>query len=373
MKYFLMPLMFQLKTTVLQFGYFFGLLFFLIFFIRGIREERLSDKLLGGVMFFMAMLIQDYTFGFAGINVLWEEMDGWPRHFPWLFPACVYFYFLTQTNIHFKWSARHLFHLLPYILYLVLSLILYCLGLTPNKGLYRSNLGIIWEYFHYLLSNGGIFYYFIKSLKIYKNYKIWAENQYSNFYQIELKWLRNFLAFYLLGAIIHLINTIIDQIFVLSFDQDYYWQLFTVITIVFVGVYGLSQKQEKQLTFVEETETGKDKPKFSIEEEGAFKTKIKQLMIDKQPYLNPELTLKELALMMNTNTTILSGMINQCFEKNFNDFINEYRVNAFKSALQEPSNKNLTLVAIGYDCGFNSKATFNRAVKKYTGKMPSEL
>ena len=71
-----MSLSFDLKTTGLQFGYFLALLFFVIFIVRGFREDRLSDKMLAWVMFLMAMLIQDYTFGFAGINVLWEELDG---------------------------------------------------------------------------------------------------------------------------------------------------------------------------------------------------------------------------------------------------------------------------------------------------------
>jgi YesN/AraC family two-component response regulator len=92
-----------------------------------------------------------------------------------------------------------------------------------------------------------------------------------------------------------------------------------------------------------------------------------------KPYQNPDLTLKELALKLKTNTTFLSGIINNQFGKNFNDFINEFRVLAFQEAIKEPENKKLTLVAVAYECGFNSKATFNRAVKKMTGKMPSEL
>ncbi|MEY3423113.1 MAG: hypothetical protein RIR48_3443, partial [Bacteroidota bacterium] len=110
------PLMFSLKTTGLQFGYFFALLFFIIFLIRGIRGENLADIILGCIMFFMAMLIQDYTFGFEGINFLWDELDGWPRHFPWLFPCSVYFYFLAQTNVNFKFTKKHLLHIVPYIL-----------------------------------------------------------------------------------------------------------------------------------------------------------------------------------------------------------------------------------------------------------------
>ena len=69
----------SIYTTPLQFGYFLALLFAVLLWYRGWQEERLSDKFLGFVMFFLAMEIQDYTFGFAGINILWEKFDGFPR------------------------------------------------------------------------------------------------------------------------------------------------------------------------------------------------------------------------------------------------------------------------------------------------------
>lgn len=373
------PLVIGLKTTGLQFGYFFGLLFFFIFLIRGIREDRTSDILLGWIMFFMAMLLQDYTFGFAGINFLWEQMDGWPRHFPWIFPASVYFYFLAQTNVNFKFKMDDVIHLIPYLVYLIVSIFLYLYNLTPRTGLYSvGSYGEVWHIFLHVINYGGIFFYFIKSLKIYKNYKIWAQNEYSNIYELELLWLRNFLIFFLTGAILHLINTIIDIIYDLPFDQDYYWQLFIVITIIYLGISGMTQKQEKNLTFTEAAiQTTNDdlilQTKIASQEELEFIGRLDSFMKSKKPYLNPDLTLKNLASQMNTNTTFLSAVINNAFEKNFNDFINESRVNEFQSAKQNPENRNLTLIAIAYDCGFNSKATFNRAIKKFTGKMPSEL
>jgi len=68
-------------TTPLQIGYFMGLLFAVIFWYRSYTEERHSDLFLGFVVFFLAMSLQDYTFGFAGINYLWEELNGFPRYF----------------------------------------------------------------------------------------------------------------------------------------------------------------------------------------------------------------------------------------------------------------------------------------------------
>ncbi|MEZ4905955.1 MAG: helix-turn-helix domain-containing protein [Spirosomataceae bacterium] len=81
----------------------------------------------------------------------------------------------------------------------------------------------------------------------------------------------------------------------------------------------------------------------------------------------------DLAQKLKTNPSVLSAAINQNFGKNFNDFVNEYRIEEFKKQIQLPENKKLTLLAIAFDCGFNSKATFNQAFKKLTGQSPKEF
>ena len=60
------------------------------------------------------------------------------------------------------------------------------------------------------------------------------------------------------------------------------------------------------------------------------------------------------------------------FGKNFNDFVNAYRVEAFKAMLKENKHEQLSLLGIAQECGFNSKATFNRVFKKLTNTSPTE-
>jgi AraC-like DNA-binding protein len=64
-------------------------------------------------------------------------------------------------------------------------------------------------------------------------------------------------------------------------------------------------------------------------------------------------------------------VINTGFQKNFNDFVNAYRVADFQKKVNDPKLSHYTLLALAYECGFNSKSTFNRAVKKATGQLPS--
>ena len=64
--------------------------------------------------------------------------------------------------------------------------------------------------------------------------------------------------------------------------------------------------------------------------------------------------------------------VNKKVGKNFYDFVNQYRLEEFKRLLSDPKNRNLTLLSLAIDCGFNSKSSFNRHFKKVTGQTPSQ-
>ena len=96
-------------------------------------------------------------------------------------------------------------------------------------------------------------------------------------------------------------------------------------------------------------------------------------MDEDKPYLNPDLTLSELAKQLGISSNLLSQVINTCFGRNFNDFVNGYRVEAIKEKLQAGEQKTKSFLGIAFDCGFNSKATFNRTFKKFTQLSPSEF
>jgi AraC-like DNA-binding protein len=99
---------------------------------------------------------------------------------------------------------------------------------------------------------------------------------------------------------------------------------------------------------------------------------VKNLMEVEKAYLNPELNLSDLAKMANMSRGQLSEIVNSGFNKNFNDFVNSYRVEAFKAMLKDKKHEQLSLLGIAQDCGFNSKATFNRVFKKLTSHSPTE-
>ncbi len=100
--------------------------------------------------------------------------------------------------------------------------------------------------------------------------------------------------------------------------------------------------------------------------------KLNQIITHNKPYLNEKLTISELAEMMNISRHLLTQVINNNLNKNFYTFINEYRIEEVKKMFADPKKNHYSILGIAYECGFNSKSTFNTLFKKYTGITPSE-
>ena len=112
------------------------------------------------------------------------------------------------------------------------------------------------------------------------------------------------------------------------------------------------------------------KPLFDKELLEKYQIQLAELMKDDEPFLNPNLTLRDLAEMMEVPPNHLSQLLNEGFNQNFSEFVNSYRLEAFKSKVADPSQRHLTILALAYDSGFNSKTVFNTYFKKTTGITP---
>ncbi len=102
-------------------------------------------------------------------------------------------------------------------------------------------------------------------------------------------------------------------------------------------------------------------------------SQLRNFMTEQTPFKNPSLTLKDLALASRISDRHISQVINEQLNQNFHDFLNEYRVNEFKTQLTDPDNGHLSMLGIAMECGFNSKSTFNTTFKRFTGLTPSEF
>jgi adenylate cyclase len=101
-----------------------------------------------------------------------------------------------------------------------------------------------------------------------------------------------------------------------------------------------------------------------------YKQQLEQLMDGEKPYLDPDLTLRSLAEMLDLPPNYLSQLLNEGFDQNFAEYVNSYRLETFKTKAADPANAHLTLLGLAYESGFNSKSVFNSFFKKTMGLTP---
>ncbi len=100
---------------------------------------------------------------------------------------------------------------------------------------------------------------------------------------------------------------------------------------------------------------------------------LKSLIESETLYLDPDLTLKKVADRLATNTKYLSQVVNRHARKNFQQFLNDYRVAEVKHKIGSRDFENLTLYGIAMQCGFKNKSTFYKVFKEMTGQTPRDF
>jgi AraC-like DNA-binding protein/TPR repeat protein len=121
--------------------------------------------------------------------------------------------------------------------------------------------------------------------------------------------------------------------------------------------------------------TGQKRKKALLDKEATaqYQQKLQAYVEEEAPYLNPDLSLRSLASVLELHPNQLSWLLNECLGKNFSEFINHYRVETFKRLAKDPANAHITVLGLAYESGFNSKTVFNTYFKKETGITPKQF
>lgn len=112
--------------------------------------------------------------------------------------------------------------------------------------------------------------------------------------------------------------------------------------------------------------------KVSVEECKRLTEKLEGVMRKEKPYTNPNLKIADLAATIGTSAHTLSYLFNQHLNRNYYDYINDYRIEEFKQLVNKDEYARYTLNALAELCGFSSRASFFRYFKKATNITPNE-
>jgi len=148
------------------------------------------------------------------------------------------------------------------------------------------------------------------------------------------------------------------------------------VLVFLIGFFGIRQARifaPEQVPVSEQEQKGKyAKSGLTRDLSEKLYQELIRLMNEEAIYRKNDLSADDLASRLKTHPNYLSQIINEKEGQNFYDFVNHYRVEEFKRIVANPNNLNVTLLSLAFDCGFNSKSSFNRYFKKATGQTPSE-
>jgi len=303
-------------------------------------------------------------------------------HLPWHFLIAPFFYmFLIHYLEIEKRSANILKIILPLFALIVLIRVGFVLSFwnknTANITYLFEKYSSIEEIVSSIVSLSIFFYsYYILSKKEKLFTKILSFDN--------LRWIYTF---FKIGLLAYIFWALALAIKVAMNFQDFIYSYYPLRVLTTVLIYWLGYQAIIQLRVLKERKALREKLSFEIAHKvNSSKNddkkslinkkilfdKVHQLINEKKLFTEPKLSVESLASAVEINPSKLSNIIKLYANKNFNDYINEFRIELAKELLANKNYKHYTITAIGLESGFNSKSNFYYTFKKHTDLTPTE-
>ncbi len=137
-------------------------------------------------------------------------------------------------------------------------------------------------------------------------------------------------------------------------------------------IYKLAKQNTSSTNSKENNSIAYQKPSLTEEDRESYLKRILDYMETEKPFLDMDIKQSDIAQNLSMSVHQFSEVLNVSLKKNFNNFINLYRINEAKKMMKKPEYENYKILAIAYEAGFNSKTSFNRVFKQLVGQTPSE-
>lgn len=358
----------------------FVILFLALFLLTVKTKHKLGNRLFAFFLIANAIDASKYLIHHILENIINLEVFRWS--IVYLVPASFYLYAMSVCYSNFRLQKKHLLHAIPFVAY----------NLNLMSGIYFETTDIklhfiknmnqmpVTHFFQFLFELLFQVYFIASFLVIRKSRTVYLEN-YTNpnisiinaLYKITI--LYYFLHFLVILRWLVTFTLGVGEVRAWIVTLDGFSFLFCTCWYLFIALNNpefFRGVNSYLKPIIEVVPKQKSSPSIDDEKNKQIES-LKDFMISNEPYLNSSLTIQDLAEQVKMPVKDLSALINLYMNKHFFDFINKYRIEKAKEILKDPSQKELTILEILYQVGFNSKSSFSTSFKKHTGKTPTEF
>jgi AraC-like DNA-binding protein len=293
-----------------------------------------------------------------------------------------YLYVVSVCFADFRFKMKHLLHVFPFIITNTVFIFrLYLLNDVEKKLFYDYRDQSFEMYFLFIVLGLQTILYSIGVFLVLKRYrKIYQEN-YTNPRTSIFKWLFQIAIVLFVLYYLSIVKNIVRYA---DFDFLWIWSNTILQFLVLVVTCWFVLKALNHPELFRGIDSKLQLARDIFPKENVIETKenqnelitaqistLKHYMEEKEPFLDPSLTIQELSNQIDIPVRDLSILINHHMNQHFFDFVNEYRIQKAMRILKNPLKSDLTVLEILYEVGFNSKSSFNTSFKKYTNLTPT--
>jgi len=327
------------------------------------RVNQVANRLFGLALAVAVLWVARVLGDDMGLETYFPRWNWVPLQFSMALGPLIYFYVLKITESEYKFRWTDLLHFVPILLQQCVLFLKVSKSIQTGATVYQigPKLNLV------AFISVAIYLYF--SLRLIEGfYNQLKFNDLSDRYRHKLQWLKHLLTGFGSLWLLWIPITAIDYFYYhhQSGIQAYYI-LYILLAgmMIWIAATGFSKSETVAPLAPALTQS----LPAMLKQKGAW---LKKAMETNLYHQDPDLSLSSLAELLKVHPHELSRIINVALRKNFNDFVNGYRIREITLKMQDPANDRLTLVGIAFDCGFKSKTTFNRVFREMTGKSAAE-
>jgi AraC-like DNA-binding protein len=343
------------------------------------RNPQIADRILATWLFLIAF---EMIFALVNETVLplYEFV-----FIPFTYGPLLYLYvkFLTTENLKFKWT--YWLHLIPFIAVFISAIVFHGRPVIKLDNFFEPDAFLSFRLIYGLSFFISITTYSIIAFVLIRRHEQNVKELFSyTSARITLSWLKVIsILFYVTYVLVFIVGVYVifkkelpyDPTIVSYFGLTFFAFAFSSYGIKQPGIFNelyAERKIKNRKIDLNERDAKYERSGLKDSDAEKYLNKLLKYMETKRPYLDVDLTIQDVAESLNIPRHYLTQVINEKLNKNFYQFINEYRVEEVKNLLKDKDYQKYTMTAIAYEAGFNSKSSFNNVFKEITGMTPSQ-